>query len=232
LPADFHLFGPLHLAILTAIPAIAAVLAFWTRRYPASAVATRVVFASVLTVDGLSWYLYRYVAQGVRFPEILPLEMCDASFWITAAALLTLEEHTFDLAYFWGVAGSGMALLTPYLRTPIRTYQSFQYFTGHSLLITGVLYLLWSRQARPRARSWWFALWSLNVYAVFVAVVDWLAGTNFMYLREKPASVSLLDVMGKWPWYIIGSEVVALILFLLMQQPFRGEVNAERVLVD
>jgi hypothetical integral membrane protein (TIGR02206 family) len=224
--AEFHLFGPLHLAILIAIPAVPAGLAFATRHCWLSAAATRIALASILAADGLAWHLYRYFAQGVRVPDILPLEMCDVAFWLTVAALLTLEEHVFDLAYYWGIAGSGMAVLTPYLRAPLRTYQSCQYFTGHCLLIVGVLYLLWSRQAHPRPRSWWFALWFLNLYAAFIAVVDWLGGTNFMYLREKPASISLLDVFGRWPWYIVASEFVALTIFSLLQLPFRRAATA------
>lgn len=212
---------------MAAIPAGAGILAWATRRYPASALSTRITLAALLTLDGLSWHFYRYYAQGVRFPEILPLEMCDVSFWLTAAALLTLEEHTFDVAYYWGLAGSGMAVLTPYLRAPLHTYQSFQYFTGHALLIIGVLYLIWSRQSRPRARSWWFALWTLNLYGALAAVVDFLGRTNFMYLRQKPASSSLFDLLGPWPWYIVAADLVALILFWLMQLPFPPSARAE-----
>jgi hypothetical integral membrane protein (TIGR02206 family) len=215
---EFHLFSPLHLAILLAIPLLAAALAWMTRQFPRSALAVRIALASLLIADGLGWYSYRYYVQGVRVPEIVPLELCDASFWLTAAALLTLEEHTFYLAYYWGIAGSGMAVLTPYLRVPLHTYQSFQYFTGHGLLIVGVLYLIWSRQARLGARSWWFAWWALNVYGVTVGVVDFLCGTNFMYLRQKPASSSMFDVLGSWPWYIVGADVVALSLFWLMSK--------------
>jgi hypothetical integral membrane protein (TIGR02206 family) len=225
--ADFHLFNRLHLAILAAIPAAAGALTWTTRRFPTTALATRITLAGLLTLDGLVWYFYRYQVQGVRFPEILPLELCDVSFWLTAAALLTLEEHVFDLAYYWGLAGSGMAVLTPYLRAPLHTFQSFQYFTGHALLIIGALYLIWSRQCSPRLRSWWFALWALNLYGALVAVVDFLAGTNFMYLREKPASASLFDVLGPWPWYIVGADLAALVLFLLMQVPFPAPTGAE-----
>ena len=231
MPPEFHLFGPLHLAILAAIPLVAAVLALTTRRYPRSAIITRIALASIFALDGLTWYSYRFFVQGVRSPDIFPLEMCDASFWIAAIALLTLEEHAFDIAYYWGIAGSGMAILTPYVRAPLRTYQSFQYFTGHSLLIIGVLYLLWSRQARPRPHSWCFALWTLNLYATMIGLVDWLCNANFMYLREKPPAASMLDLLGRWPWYIAGADAVALFLFWVMQQPFRSAAPIKTTVV-
>ncbi len=220
MPPDFHLFSPLHLAILIAIPLLSGALVFVTRQVPTSALAIRIALGTILVADGLAWHGYRYYVQGVRFPEILPLELCDASFWLTAAALLTLEEHTFDLAYYWGIAGSGMAILTPYLRAPLYTFQSFQFFLGHSVLIVGVLYLLWSHQSRPRAGSWWFTFWALNFYGLLVAAVDYQVRTNFMYLRQKPASSSLFDVLGPWPWYILGADLVALAIFRLMQVPF------------
>lgn len=218
--SEFHLFRPLHLAILIAIPMLAAALALVTRRYPAWAIRIRVTFGVLLAADALTWYGYRYFVQGVRFPEILPLELCDASFWLTAIALLTLAPRAFALAYYWGIAGSGMAMLTPYLRAPTHTYQSVQYFTGHGLLIVGVLFLIWSRQARPRSHSWWFAWWAMNVYGAAIGVVDYWCGTNFMYLRQKPGASSLFDALGPWPWYIVGADVVALVLFRLMQAPF------------
>jgi hypothetical integral membrane protein (TIGR02206 family) len=226
-PTDFHLFNPLHLAILTAVPVVSAGLTYTTRRYPAAAHRVRIGLAALVVTDGLLWYGFRYFAHGIRFPEILPLELCDASFWLTAAALLTLQEHIFELSYYWGIAGSGMALVTPYLRAPLNTLQSLQYFTGHALLIVGVFYLLWSGQSRPRPRSWLFAWWALNLYGVTVALVDFFGRTNFMYLRQKPASSSLFNLLGPWPFYIAGTDVVALILFWLLALPVTSVVKTK-----
>jgi hypothetical integral membrane protein (TIGR02206 family) len=73
------------------------------------------------------------------------------------------------------------------------------------------------------------ALIFLNAYAAFAAVVNTFLGTNFLYLRHKPAQASPLDWMGPWPWYLVASEIVAAILFFLADRPFRWkrlEMNA------
>jgi len=42
-----------------------------------------------------------------------------------------------------------------------------------------------------------------------------------MYLRRVPAEVSLLSLMGPWPWYIAVGVLVALIVLAVLDTPFR-----------
>ena len=65
---------------------------------------------------------------------------------------------------------------------------------------------------------------------VFLATAAWaaaavaanaLTGGNYMFLRERPQTASLLDYMGPWPWYILGAGLLALALFALLELPFR-----------
>ena len=115
-----------------------------------------------------------------------------------------------------------MAVLTPDLLAPLSSFSSVNFFLRHCGLIVGVLWLLWSGILRPRPRSWQFAFLTLNLYAAAVGTLNFFFGTNYLYLRNKPASASLLDHMGPWPIYILTADILALALFLLMSIPFRN----------
>src|SRR5947207_2294898 len=85
--------------------------------------------------------------------------------------------------------------------------------------------LSWMSRRKAAAARWTrftlAALLTLNLYAVLVACFDFFFGTNYLYLRNKPASASLLNAMGQWPIYILGADLLALIIFLAMAMPFR-----------
>ena len=57
--------------------------------------------------------------------------------------------------------------------------------------------------------------------AAAAAIGDLITGGNYMFLREKPSTASLLDVMGPWPVYIVSAAVLALALFWLLDLPLR-----------
>ena len=45
-------------------------------------------------------------------------------------------------------------------------------------------------------------------------------GTNYSYTMAKPDGTSVLDLFGGWPWYILGGELIMMVLFTLLMMPF------------
>ncbi len=218
---DFHLFGPGHLALLAAVPLIAGLLARLARRRPAAARGIRFALGALLGGNMALWYAWEIWHGHFRFPAELPLQLCDAAAWMTLAAAFTLRPAAYELAYYAGVAGSGMALITPDLWAPLFSYASIRFFLEHGLVVITLLYLAWAKLARPRPGSVWRAFLALNVFAAAIGAFNAIWGTNYMYLRAKPVNPSLLDYLGPWPVYIVFAEAVALALLMLLWLPFR-----------
>ena len=218
---NFHLLGLSHLAILAAVVLLAALLAAAQRLLWPGHKFLRVGLGCVILLDTFWWYGYLAWHGQIAFPGQLPLDLCDVTLFLTVIALLTPVPAVFDLAYYYALAGTSMALLTPDLWEQFPSLATVQFFIAHGLVVAAVLYLAWSRLARPRKGSVARAMLAVNILAAFDGVFNWIFKTNFMYLRAKPANASLLDLLGPWPWYIVVTEGVAFVLFLLLYLPFR-----------
>jgi hypothetical integral membrane protein (TIGR02206 family) len=114
-----------------------------------------------------------------------------------------------------------MAVLTPDVGGDVPAWAAAQFFVAHGAVVAAVLFLVWVGALRPRPGSWWRVFLAVNVYAAAVALFDLRYGTNYMYLREKPASGTLLDWLGPWPWYVLAGDAVALVLLWALHLPFR-----------
>jgi hypothetical integral membrane protein (TIGR02206 family) len=224
----FDLFSPVHLAILLAVPVAAAALAAAVRGRPGAARRARLALAALLAANELAGYGHALAQGWVDPPHGLPLDLCDVVVWLTVAALAAPGPRRLELAYYLGLAGSGMAVLTPDVGAPLASYAGVRFFLGHGGVVAAILFLVWSGGLRPRPGSWWRVFLQTNAYAAFVALVNARWGTNYMYLRQKPESGTLLDLLGPWPWYVLAGEAVALLLLWLLYLPFARAHRARR----
>jgi hypothetical integral membrane protein (TIGR02206 family) len=153
----------------------------------------------------------------------LPLHLTDAVAVVAALALWTLRPPLFELTYFWGLTASLQAVLTPALGADdgYRTLLFWHYLVTHSGVVVAAAFLAFGLGLTARAGA---------VRRVFLVTVAWaavagvgnaLTGGNYMFLRERPATESVLDYLGPWPWYILSAAVLALALFTLLDLPFR-----------
>lgn len=214
------MFGLVHLAILAMVPAFAAVLAGAQRKFPSTGTGIRFGLSILLFASFASYYGSLVLHGDPMIPNHLPLELCDWSLWLVIVVLLTLQSVVFDIVYYWALAGASMSLLTPNMSHP-SIFQSIQFFADHGLIVVATLYLVWSGQLRPRRGSVVRAMVALNLTAAVAGTFDYCFKTDYMFLRAKPLTASLLDVLGPWPWYILSCEGVGMGLFMLLYLPFR-----------
>ena len=184
--------------------------------------AARLALGYGLALNELTWWIFRYSREGIHLPN-LPLQLCDATVWTAALACITIRPALVEFTYFAGIAGAGMALLTPDLVFPWPSYPAFYFFLAHGGIVVAIAVLVFGGIAPLRTGAVWRAFGWLLAYALAVGIFDALSGANYMYLRRKPGNGSLLDGLGPWPIYLAGGAAVALALFWLLWLPARPQ---------
>jgi hypothetical integral membrane protein (TIGR02206 family) len=73
---------------------------------------------------------------------------------------------------------------------------------------------------RPYWRSLLRVFVVMNIYMVFVFMVNSLIGSNYLFIMRPPDTPSLIDMLGPWPWYILALEAIGLLTCVLLYLPF------------
>jgi len=210
-------FSDQHLAALTLLIALVAVSVWAARHHPGAWI---VLFSRALALAILGGWAGEYIADIVlgqwTAQYSLPLQLTDAVSAASILALLTGAQLLVELTYFWALTASLQAALTPDLGQAFPSFFYFTYFTYHVGAILAACFLVFGCRRYPRPRAVW------RVYGVTLAVTgvagvgDLLTGGNYMYLRDKPAHSSLLDLLGPWPWYILATAALGLVMLLVL----------------
>lgn len=142
---------------------------------------------------------------------------------VAALALWWRWPPAAEVAYFWGLAGSTLALLTPDLADRFPSFLFLQYIAEHGLTVVAALLLPVGLGLQPQPGALLRAALATVGLAVIAGAADLLTGGDYMYLARPPVSPTLLSLLGPWPWYLAGATVVALILIALLELPFRWQ---------
>ena len=222
----FVRFGLEHWIALAVIAAIAVGLVRLLRREPRSVVVERVVrlgLAAFLAVGLAIALVDALPLRGHDFIDILPLHFCDFAVLVAIVALATKWHTVCELLYFWGLSGTVIAMLMPDVDRGFPDSRCASFFALHGVVAISAAVVGFGMGVRPRPGANWRVFWFTNAYAALIAVIDFAANENFLYLRAKPSQPSILDVMGPWPWYILAADALAWVIFWGLMAPFRGQ---------
>ncbi|HSS94699.1 MAG TPA: TIGR02206 family membrane protein [Candidatus Dormibacteraeota bacterium] len=216
--ATEHLLAVAVIVVGTAALVVAARL----RPGPWTTSAARVL-AVILVGAEVGWWIYLIATHANRSELLyaLPFQLCDAAIFVAALALWFRRQLLVEITYFWGLAGTIQAIFTPDLPPHFPTFPFIQYYLAHGGVVGAALFLVVGLGRWPRRNAYlWVAALTI-AYAAVVGLLDFLTGADYLYLRVKPASATLLDAMGPWPWYIGWAALVGIALFAILDAPFR-----------
>lgn len=219
----FAAFAPAHLLALALFVLAASLLFAFRRRIrssPRLTLGLRFALLAALAASELSLHIW-YVTQdawNARFT--LPLELCSLMLLAAILMLITRSRFLAGLLFFAGIGGALQALITPNLAYAYPHFRFVQFFVAHAAIILSALYMVWIERFHATWRTVLTAMLSLNAIALAVYILDGLLGANYMFLRGKPDTPSVLDLFGDYPLYLLAEELLALLTFTTLHLIF------------
>ncbi len=218
----FELFGSAHLVALALVLLINLVIVASRKSFTdLDKKRFRFGLAALLVINELAFHLWNYSIGQWTIQTMLPLHLCSVLVWVSAYMLLTRSYSIYEFAYFLGIGGAIQALLTP--DAGIYGFPHFRFFQtiiSHGAIVTAAIYMTLVEGYRPYWSSLVrVAIWG-NIYMAAVGIVNWLVGSNYLFIARKPDTANLIDMLGPWPWYILSLEVVAILMCLALYLPY------------
>jgi len=170
---------------------------------------------------GLLLRLYvKYRMGEFTILDDLPLYICRIVCFLLPILFWNRSKLLFGVLYFWVMAGTTNAIITPDIKYALPHYESIFSWIIHAGLVMAMLYTIFVFKWRPEKKDIWRAFWWANLFLVFVHGINWLMDANYSYTMHKPPNGSLLDFFGPWPVYLLTGQFIALILFGIFYLPF------------
>lgn len=220
---DFGLYSASHLVGMGLFLLLIAALFAGRRQIRSNAFTTKVIrygLLGVLLASEIALNLWYVLAGQWDITDTLPLELCSVSLLLSIVMLLTRNRLLYQVLFFAGIGGALQAWLTPSLDFGYPHFRFFHFFIAHGAIILASLYMTWIEQYRPTWRSIGWAMLFLNVLALAVGTLNVAIDANYMFLRSKPSTPSILDLFGPYPYYLLAEEMIALAMFVVIYALF------------
>ena len=150
----------------------------------------------------------------------LPIHLCGISGILAGIMMLRQNYSGFEFLALIGSPGALHAILTPQLNHGPLPFLIFKYYVSHAGIILVPLFFAIVLGYRVKGSSWYKVLLLCQMLILFIGLANFFIGSNYMYLTERPF-VNNLMIIGDWPWYILGFEIIGLIHILIFYFGYR-----------
>lgn len=150
----------------------------------------------------------------------LPIHLCGISGILAGIMMIRQNYSGFEFLALIGSPGALHAIFTPQLNHGPIPFLIFKYYVSHAGIILVPLFFAIVLGYRMKESSWYKVFLLCQLLILFVGLANFVIGSNYMYLTEKPL-VNNPMIIGEWPWYILGFEILGLIHILLFYYGYR-----------
>lgn len=158
-------------------------------------------FALAIPLTTIPLQAHEWVTDFDLFID-LPIHLCDLAWMAAAVALWTHHRYPTALTCFWGLTLTTQGVFTP----DVADFPDVSYVTFwglHLMVVLAAVYLVFGLELLPTWRDYGWTVATTAAWAAAAYVLNLVLDANYGYLRYKPASGSLLDLLGPWPLYVL-----------------------------
>lgn len=229
----FHPFTTEHYATLAVGAVIALVLLLMGRAGGTMRrISTAVLVFGNLAAYPLSQWAWQNSGLDTSLDNLLPFHLCDVAAIVAGFALWTKRRTLMMLTYYWGLAATMQALITPAIEVGFPAWPFIVFFIQHFAIVIAALHMPLVEGWRPEKpfvktpfRGYLYTL----AYLLSVLAINFTLGSNFGFANHPPANPSLIDHLGPWPWYLLSFNVLCFVIFCALTLPFvrsMGKTNS------
>lgn len=177
------------------------------------------IISLILINQSMDLYIEGYLDQ---WKLGLPLHLCDFSSFSILIYLLTKKRDFFIFAFFFGIAGAGMSILTPDTVYGFPAIGYIQNQIGHTAIILGVSYAMVIDNQRPYLKDVARALGFATILLFIMYGVNYLLGppANYWFIVEKPIGDNVTSFMRPEPFHMIDIWLLAVLVCYLIYLPY------------
>jgi hypothetical integral membrane protein (TIGR02206 family) len=190
----------------------------------------RYILACILIISeiSLAWWLFYIDSWAVS--SSLPLHISSISLLLSAFLLVTRSYKLFEITYFIGVGSALHSIITPDISGfSFPHFRYVHFFISHGGIVIANMFILIVHKYEPTIHSIWRSFFTLNLYMIFIFLINNVVDGNYLYISKKPVNPSIIDYLGPWPWYILSLEAIAFITFFLLYIPFYFTNNKKNI---
>lgn len=178
------------------------------------------VFACLVSSIVVGFHLYRISLGVYKITTDLPLYLCSLLALLIPIFTYYRKFWMYEILLFWIIAGTLQGVITPDIPEGFPAFDYFRYWVVHLGLLIIIFYAIFVFKMKPTFKSVFKSFFALQMYIIFIVIINYILDANYFYLNKKPQSTSLLDYFGEWPLYIIVVQLVVIPYFLLIYLPF------------
>lgn len=152
----------------------------------------------------------------------LPLHLCDFSSASVMLYFFTKRRVFFLFAFFAGISGAGMAILTPDTEYGFPNIHYIRHMIGHAMILMGVSYAMIIDKQRPYFNDIHRTLIILSILLLIIYLLNHLLGApaNYWYVAEKPLGSNVTSFMREAPYHMIDIYILAVVVCYLIYFPY------------